>query len=137
MLSFSTVVQERIQYMASYGMNNTSFDNEAESVNIKVGRKKNINIKERAVRRGANALTVLMAICLSLSALYAVVVYSKIPFVEYWRTIWIETAMTTKSHLWLAEWFFPENVVAGVVGSMHTKKKGQEEKKKGRRRREG
>ena len=120
MLSFSTVVQERIQYMASYGMNNTSFDNEAESVNIKVGRKKNINKKERAVRRGANALTVLMAICLSLSALYAVVVYSKIPFIEYWRTIWIETAMTTKSHLWLAEWFFPENVVAGVVGSMHT-----------------
>lgn len=109
--------------MANYGMdkNNISLDNGAESINIHVGkRKKAVNKKERSVRIGANILTVLMAICLSLSALYAVVVYSKIPFVEYWRTIWIETAMTTKSHLWLAEWFFPADVVGGVVGNMNT-----------------
>ncbi len=83
-------------------------------------KKNKLSKKERAVKRSANVLTVLMAICLSLSALYAVVVCSNAPFIDYWRTIWIETAMTTKSHLWLAEWFFPASIVSDVVSDKTT-----------------
>lgn len=50
-----------------------------------------------------------------LVALYLTVVYSTIPFIDKWRTIYIETAMTTNSHQWLATWFFPQSVIDEVM----------------------
>jgi len=73
--------------------------------------------KERKLRRSITVLSVLLSFFLFISAAYAFVVYTSNPFISYWRTIWIETAMTTKSHLWLAEWFFPEYMVDEVVGN--------------------
>lgn len=49
---------------------------------------------------------------------YLVAVYSNIPFIAKWRTIYIETAMGTMSHKWLATSFIPEPVVSDVVTSM-------------------
>lgn len=46
---------------------------------------------------------------------YISFVYSNIPFIEYWRTIWIETAMSTGSHRWLATAFIPENIINDVI----------------------
>lgn len=46
---------------------------------------------------------------------YATVVYGKIPFVVKWRNIWIETAMTTDQHRWLATSFFPERLIDEVM----------------------
>ena len=46
---------------------------------------------------------------------YLVIVYSNIPFIAKWRTIYIETAMTTNSHQWLATLFFPDSVIDEVM----------------------
>lgn len=75
-------------------------------------KKKKEKVKGKALTK---VLSVFMGLFIFFTALYAVIVYSDIPFIKYWRTIWIETAMTTKSHLWLAEWFFPEDVVNDVL----------------------
>lgn len=59
--------------------------------------------------------------------MYLTVVYSDIPFIEKWRTIYIETAMTTTSHKWLATLFFPQSVIDEV---MNKQKLGLKEQKK-------
>ncbi|MGM9635953.1 MAG: phosphodiester glycosidase family protein [Candidatus Avispirillum sp.] len=64
-------------------------------------------------------LAALIAVFISLTALYAVIVCSDIPFIDYWRTIWIETAMTTKSHQWLATLFFPQEVINSVMSNRY------------------
>ena len=57
-----------------------------------------------------------LAILLSVVS-YVTVVYGKIPFVVKWRNIWIETAMTTDQHKWLATAFFPERLVDEVMSA--------------------
>ena len=52
---------------------------------------------------------------LTIVILYCVAVFSNIPFIAKWRTIYIETAMTTKSHHWLATAFIPESVIDHVT----------------------
>lgn len=53
--------------------------------------------------------------CCILCGMYLTVVYSNIPFIAKWRTIYIETAMTTNSHQWLATLFFPQSVIDEVM----------------------
>jgi exopolysaccharide biosynthesis protein len=57
-------------------------------------------------------------ICLSLMMLvgfYCIAVFSNIPFVSKWRTIYIETAMSTMTHHWLATAFIPKSVIDKVM----------------------
>lgn len=46
---------------------------------------------------------------------YVTIVFGNIPFVVKWRNIWIETAMTTDQHKWLATWFFPDWLIDEVM----------------------
>ncbi|MBR0535783.1 MAG: phosphodiester glycosidase family protein [Clostridia bacterium] len=46
---------------------------------------------------------------------YTTVAFGHIPFVQKWRNIWIETAMTTDQHRWLATSFFPEWLIDDVM----------------------
>lgn len=46
---------------------------------------------------------------------YSTVAFGHIPVVEKWRNIWIETAMTTDQHRWLATSFFPKWLVDDVM----------------------
>ena len=48
---------------------------------------------------------------------YVTVVYGNIPFVVKWRNIWIEIAMTTDQHKWLATAFFPDRLVDEVMAA--------------------
>jgi len=41
--------------------------------------------------------------------------YVNTPIVDYWRNLYIETAMTTKSHQWLATSIFSEEQISSVV----------------------
>lgn len=50
-----------------------------------------------------------------LTGLYCIAVFSDIPFISKWRTIYIETAMSTMTHQWLATAFIPKSVVDKVV----------------------
>ena len=56
-----------------------------------------------------------LGVLLSLSLLYGVAVFSHIPFVEEWRTLYIETAMSTMNHQWLATKFIPGSVINEVM----------------------
>ena len=46
---------------------------------------------------------------------YVTVVFGNIPFIVKWRNIWIETAMTTDQHKWLATWFFPDSLIDEIM----------------------
>ncbi len=48
---------------------------------------------------------------------YVTVVFGNIPFVVKWRNIWIETAMTTDQHKWLATWFFPDSLIDEIMSA--------------------
>ena len=50
-----------------------------------------------------------------LAVLYCVGIFSNIPIIENWRTIYIETAMTTNSHQWLATYFIPGYIIDDVM----------------------
>ncbi|SFQ18938.1 Exopolysaccharide biosynthesis protein [Lachnospiraceae bacterium XBB1006] len=55
-----------------------------------------------------------IAIILLVTA-YLMFAFSNIPFIKKWRTIYIETAMTTMSHQWLATMFLPQSVIDEVM----------------------
>ena len=46
---------------------------------------------------------------------YCTAVFSNIPFIKKWREIYIETAMTTGKHQWLATAFIPGYIVDDVM----------------------
>ena len=48
---------------------------------------------------------------------YCTAVFSNIPFIKKWREIYIETAMTTGRHQWLATAFIPGYIVDDVMGA--------------------
>lgn len=60
----------------------------------------------------------ILEILVALLFLYLFAVYSKIPFIDKWRTIYIETAMSTMEHQWLATYFIPGNVVNAITDNM-------------------
>lgn len=52
---------------------------------------------------------------LSLVFVYCMAVFSEIPVLAKWRTIYIETAMSTKTHQWMATAFIPKFVIDKVL----------------------
>ncbi len=49
--------------------------------------------------------------------MYLLFVFSNIPFIKYWRNIYIETAMTTGDHQWLATAFIPSHIIGEVMAN--------------------
>lgn len=71
----------------------------------------------KKLSKGAVALLV-FSISIAVCVIgYVTVVFGKIPFVVKWRNIWIETAMTTDQHKWLATWFFPDWLIDEVMSA--------------------
>ena len=58
---------------------------------------------------------VLFSVFLVLVCLYLIAVYSNIPFIKRMRTLYIETAMNTFTHKWLATAFIPKGVIDQVM----------------------
>ena len=73
--------------------------------------------KKRKPQKGIKKryIIVPIAVLASLCALYLTAVFSTIPFIEKWRALWIETAMTTADHQWLATAFIPGSVIDRVM----------------------
>lgn len=61
------------------------------------------------------ALCVTIATLLGLTTLYPFLLYTHNEFISRWRSIYIETAMSTMSHQWLATWFIPKEIIDEVV----------------------
>lgn len=59
-----------------------------------------------------------LTLLILIAAAYLTFVFSSIPFIKYWRTIYIETAMTTADHQWLATAFIPKNIIDEVMAEM-------------------
>ncbi|MEE0836046.1 MAG: phosphodiester glycosidase family protein [Clostridia bacterium] len=76
--------------------------------------------KTNPKRRRRRILITLSSVIGAVVCLYLVVVFSNIPFIAYWRGIWIETAMTTGKHHWLATAFFPKNTIDEVMKNYTT-----------------
>ena len=71
--------------------------------------------RKRRVVLAAAAAAVLMA------ALYLLFVFSSIPFIAKWRTLYIETAMGTMTHQWLATAFLPDSVIQEAMKDVESR----------------
>lgn len=60
-------------------------------------------------------LRVTLILVLILEALYCLAIFSNIPFIRTLRDIYIDTAMSTMSHQWLATAFIPKDIIDTVV----------------------
>lgn len=78
----------------------------------------------RKMKRTALGITVV--ILLGLTTLYPFLLYTRNSFVTRWRTIYIETAMSTMSHQWLATWFIPEDIIDEVLSVRYISDERQE-----------
>lgn len=86
-------------------------------------RKKKLSRRRRRIRRIRRIIIAAVVFV----ALYLTAVFSNIPFIAKWRTIYIMTAMTTNSHQWLATMFIPHSVIekamaqqeADLMNSVH------------------
>lgn len=73
--------------------------------------------KRRRRQKAKKTIGIFAALVIFLTSMYCFLVYSSIPFIEKWRTIYIETAMGTMTHHWLAEAFLPQNVIDSVMNA--------------------
>ena len=84
----------------------------------KNGRRK----KKRSVWVHLGRLVVVLAI---LFGLYLTAVFSDIPFIAKWRTIYIQTAMATMRHQWLATYFIPGFVIDDAMAELEQSRQMQ------------
>ncbi len=71
--------------------------------------------RKKRVRPWAVMILLFAIGVLTIVSSYVTVLYGNIPFVVKWRNIWIETAMTTDQHKWLATSFFPDRLIDEVM----------------------
>ena len=76
-------------------------------------------------RKGKKGTIVLLSILLALEILYCAAVFTNIPAVKRLRNLYIQTAMTTKSHQWLATAFIPNDIVRDVMSSYGSARESQ------------
>lgn len=71
--------------------------------------------REKPRSSGLKAATIVLSVLAVLECLYFICVYSNIPFIAKWRDIYIQTAMSTMRHQWLATSFIPSKVINEVM----------------------
>ena len=70
-------------------------------------------------------ITIVLVVLAVLEAGYFTCVYSDIPFISKWRSIYIQTAMDTMRHQWLATAFIPQSVIDEVMAARNEAKEIQ------------
>lgn len=75
--------------------------------------------KVKKPRSAKKVVISIVSILLVLAGLYTFVVYTNVPFIKNLRDAYIETAMSTMSHQWLAEAFFPQSVIDEVMSNVN------------------
>lgn len=71
--------------------------------------RKNVRKRKRELRerkRKKKIALIFLSIFIFISAMYSSVAFLDLPYISTWRDIYIETAMTTADHKWLATMFF-------------------------------
>lgn len=70
--------------------------------------------KKQKSRKPLKTLAIWLSVVLCLEGLYFFCVYTDNAFVTKWRSMYINTAMDTMTHQWLAEYFIPKDVIDEV-----------------------
>ena len=78
-------------------------------------KRKKKNVKKVRKRSWKKRLFVSGIVIAVIAGLYCTAVFSNIPFIKTWRDIYIETAMDTYTHKWLATLFIPASVIDEVM----------------------
>lgn len=79
--------------------------------------KKEKEKKTKKEKAPGQRLRIILSAVMLVLGLYGICVFSNIPFIAKWRAIYIETAMGTMTHQWLATWFIPGPVIDEVMGT--------------------
>lgn len=93
-----------------------------------VGRrkKKSKSARKKKKHGPARAIIAIACILVILVDMYFRFLYTDIPFIRDLRDAYIETAMSTMSHQWMAEWFFPQDIIDEVVGRVEKAQQDQQ-----------
>ncbi len=83
--------------------------------------------KQKKRRKRKRRLITCSVILVAMVGIYCLCVFSNIPFIEKWRTIYIETALMTRTHQWLATAFIPKSVVDEVRAKIDATDRLQED----------
>ena len=70
--------------------------------------------RPRKPKKPLKTLAIILAVLLCLEGLYFFCIYSQNAFITKWRTIYINTAMNTMRHQWLATYFIPADIIQEV-----------------------
>ena len=81
--------------------------------------------KSKKTRARLRPVKILLSVLLVLEVLYCVAVFSQIPWIVKLRNMYIETAMSTMSHQWLATAFIPQDIVDEVVARRNAAREAQ------------
>ena len=68
-------------------------------------------------RNPMKALAIVLAVVLVIECCYFFVVFTNNSFISYWRNAYIETAMDTLNHKWLATAIFPQSLIDEVMAN--------------------
>lgn len=71
--------------------------------------------KKQKKKKPLKVLAIWLTVILCLEGLYFFLCYTQNSFVKRWRTIYIQTAMSTMSHQWMATYLLPEPVIDEVL----------------------
>ena len=71
--------------------------------------------KKAKQKKPLKKLAIFLTVILCLEGLYFFAAYSRIPFISYWREVYINTALATMRHQWLATRLLPKDVVQDVI----------------------
>ena len=77
-----------------------------------------------ARHRFALGLTCFFLICVTV--VYPFLLYTPNEFITRWREWYIETAMGTMTHQWLATWFVPDDIIEEVMTKRYLLNQKQE-----------
>lgn len=81
-----------------------------------------MNEENRAIpRRKRRIILTAAAAAVLLAALYLLFAFSQIPFIAKWRTLYIETAMGTMTHQWMATAFLPDSVIQEAMKDVESR----------------
>ncbi|WP_138207580.1 phosphodiester glycosidase family protein [Haloimpatiens lingqiaonensis] len=97
-------------------MSDLMTENSVDRDKIRISRKerrKSRKVKRKVKKR--KRFKILLAICILLTGMYSSLVFLDIPVISDLRDIYIETAMTTATHQWLATLFFPDSLINRVM----------------------
>ena len=73
------------------------------------------NKRKRKAKKRAKRIRRFGIVFIAFAILYCVAVFSEIPVVAKWRAVYIQTAMTTQTHQWLATAFIPRYIIDEVM----------------------